>query len=152
VAESLVRLNRGAEALPVIDECVRRATGQGVAPRLLPCLMALRVRHFEKTRDAVGCRQTAVMWENLHRTDSGSLYRAACLRAVTAAVVRTADKSPEGGKQAGAEADRAMAWLTQAVAAGYKNAAHMKQDTDLDALRDRADFTRLMTKLEGIRD
>jgi hypothetical protein len=43
------------------------------------------------------------------------------------------------------------AFLEQAVAAGYKNAAHMKQDKDLDALRDRADFTKLVTMLQGIR-
>src|SRR5262249_31977470 len=109
----------------------------------------LRLRHFETTKDATGCRQTAAMWENLKHTDANSLYNAACLRAVTAAVLRAADRSPAGAKQADAEADRALAWLKQAVAAGYKNAAHMKQDKDLDALRDRADFTELMTKLQN---
>ena len=34
-----------------------------------------------------------------------------------------------------------MAWLRQAIAAGYNNVALMKKDSDLDALRDRADFT-----------
>ena len=33
-----------------------------------------------------------------------------------------------------------MAWLEQAIAAGYDNVALMKKDSDLDALRDRADF------------
>ena len=92
------------------------------------------------------------MWESLRRTDAAGLYNAARMRAVTAAVLRAADRSPEGGKQADAEADRAMAWLTQAVAAGYKNAAHMAQDKDLDTLRDRADFTKLVMMLEGVRD
>src|SRR5262249_52423573 len=99
-----------------------------------------------------GCRQTAEMWENLKRTDADSLYHAARMRAVTAAVFRAADKSPTGGKQADAEADRAIVWLKQAVAAGYKNAAHMNQDKDLAALRDRADFMKLVTMVEGIRD
>jgi hypothetical protein len=45
-----------------------------------------------------------------------------------------------------------MAWLKQAVAAGYKNTAHLKQDKDLDALRDRTDFTTLVTTLAGTRD
>jgi serine/threonine protein kinase len=148
VADSLVQLGRGAEAVPVIDECVRRAAGKVVDPRLLPALLELRLRHFEKTRDAAGCRQTAAMWENLKRTDAGSLYNAACMRAVTAAVIRGADTSPEGGRQADAEADQAMDWLKQAVAAGYNNAAHIKQDRDLDALRDQADFTKLVTVLQ----
>src|SRR5439155_4078489 len=47
-----------------------------------------------------------------------------------------------------AEADRAMAWLQQAIAAGYMDAAHMKKDKDLDALRDREDFKKLLTELE----
>jgi serine/threonine protein kinase len=153
LAESLAKLERGAEAVPIIDECVRRAAGKvSCQPDLLPGVMVLRLRHFEKTGDATGCRQTAEMWENLKRTDADSLYNAACMRAVTAAVLRAADRSPEGGERADAEADRAVAWLTQAIAAGYKNAAHLKQDKDLDALRDRADFTKLVTMLEGIRD
>jgi hypothetical protein len=152
VAASLVQLDRGAEAVPAIDECVRRATGRVVAPHLLQTVIDLRLRHFEKTKDAAGCRQTAEMWETLKRTDADSLYIAAGMRAVTAAVFRAADTSPTGSQQADVEADRAIAWLRQAIAAGYKNAAHMKQDKDLDALRDRADFTKLVTKLEGIRD
>jgi serine/threonine protein kinase len=153
VAESLVKLGRGAEAVPIIDDCVRRAAGKPCCRRgLLPGVMGLRLRHFEEARDTAGCRQTAQMWEDLKRADAGSLYQAARMRAVTAAVLRAAHKSPAGAKQADAEADRAMAWLEQAVAAGYKDAAHLKQDKALGALRDRADFTKLVTNLEGTRD
>ena len=42
-----------------------------------------------------------------------------------------------------------MNWLKQAVAAGYKDVGHMKQDKDLDALRDREDFKALMRELEA---
>jgi tetratricopeptide (TPR) repeat protein len=152
LAEILVKLERGAEAVPVIDECVHRAAGKVVNPGLLAGLINLRLRHFQKRTDAAGCRQTAERWENLQRTDAASLYNAACLRAVAAAVFRAADRSPEGGKQADSEADRAMAWLQQAVAAGYNNAAQVLRDRDLDALRDRADFPKLVTMLEGTRD
>jgi serine/threonine protein kinase/tetratricopeptide (TPR) repeat protein len=147
VAESLVRLDRGAEAVPVIDECVQRAAGRIVAPRMLPRLLELRLRYFQKGGDAAGCRRTAEMWESLKRSDAGSLYNAACLRAVTAAVIRTTDQSAASSKQADAEADRAMTWLQQAVEAGYRNAAHLKQDRDLDVLRQRADFRKLVTEL-----
>jgi tetratricopeptide (TPR) repeat protein len=147
-AESLVKLDRGAEAVPIIDECLQRAAGKLVGSRLIPGLMLVRLQHFEKKKDAAGCRATAEMWENLKRTDAGSLYDASCMRAVTAAVIRAADKSAVAAKEADAEADRAMAWLKQAVAAGYNNAAHMKQDTDLDALRQRPDFQKLLAELE----
>ena len=50
---------------------------------------------------------------------------------------------------AAAKADCAMAWLQQAIAAGYTNAAHIAKDTDLDALRDREDFKKLVAELEA---
>jgi hypothetical protein len=111
--------------------------------------MDLRLRHFEKTRDAAGCRATAEMWERLQRTDAGSLYNAACWRAVTAAVLSASDHTEAGAKDAAAEADRALAWLKRAVAAGYKDAAHMKKDTDLDALRTQEEFKKLIAELEA---
>ncbi len=145
VAEGLVALGRGAEAVPLIDECVRRAAGRAVEPGLVSGLVGLRLRHFAKAKDAAGCRATAEMWEGLERTDAASLYNAACFRAVTAAVLRAAAKPAE----ADAEAGRAMAWLRQAVAAGYKDAAHLREDGDLDALRGRDDFRKLLAGLEA---
>jgi tetratricopeptide (TPR) repeat protein len=147
VAESLIKLERGSEAVAVIDDCVQRALGKAVEPALLPGVVNLRLRHFERSKDPAGCRQTAAMWEKLNRTDADSLYIAACVRAVTAAVLGAADPSPAGAKQADAEADRAMAWLKQAVAAGYKDLANMQKDKDLDALRQREDFKKLMAEL-----
>ena len=41
-----------------------------------------------------------------------------------------------------------MALLKQAVAKGYKDAAHMKKDKDLDPLREREDFKQLLAELE----
>jgi tetratricopeptide (TPR) repeat protein/tRNA A-37 threonylcarbamoyl transferase component Bud32 len=46
-------------------------------------------------------------------------------------------------------AARAVELLRQAVARGYKDAAHMKKDTDLDALRPRDDFQKLLADLEA---
>jgi serine/threonine protein kinase len=149
LAESLTRLGRGAEAVPIIDDCFRRATGKGLRPDLLPGLVVFRLRHFERVGDAAGCRQTAEMWEKLDRADAPSLYTAARLRAATAAVCRVADRSSAGARQADTEADKAMTWLKQAVAAGYRDAASLKQERDLDALRGRADFAKLVKALQA---
>jgi hypothetical protein len=46
-------------------------------------------------------------------------------------------------------ADLAMTAIGQAVAAGYKNVEHMKQDKDLDPLRSRPDFQELQHELEA---
>jgi hypothetical protein len=40
-----------------------------------------------------------------------------------------------------------MAWLRKAVAAGFKDAGQMAKDSDLDALREREDFKKLMAEL-----
>src|SRR5262249_17776760 len=98
VADSLVKLDRGGEPVPLIHDSPQRATGQVVDERLIPRLAESRLRHFAKTKDIAGCRQTAEIWEQLKRTDAASLYSAACHRAVTAAVVGAVDKSDKGAK------------------------------------------------------
>jgi serine/threonine protein kinase/tetratricopeptide (TPR) repeat protein len=149
VATSLVNLGRGAEAVPIIDECVNRAAGKPVDRRLIPGVMDLRLRHFKSVNDAAGCRSTAEMWEKLQRTDAAGQYNAARYRAATAAVIRATDPSLAGDGQAAAEADRAMAWLTRAVAAGYKDVANLTKDKDLDALHGREDFRAFLRDLEA---
>jgi hypothetical protein len=75
--------------------------------------------------------------------------------AVGTSVIRVtrcaADKSASAGHEADAEADRAMAWLKQAVSAGYKDAAHMNRDSDLDSLRALEDFKQLVAELERVK-
>jgi hypothetical protein len=148
VAASLVFLDRGAEAVPIIDECLKRAEGKVVHPLMIPRVMYIRMLHFQKIKDAAGCRTTAEMWDKLKRTDIASLYDAACKWAITAAVTRATDKSERAAKVANADADKAMAWLRKAVAAGFQNVDLMKTDRDLDALRDREDFQKLLADLQ----
>jgi tetratricopeptide (TPR) repeat protein len=65
-------------------------------------------------------------------------YNSACVYAVAS------------GKVAGKEreyADRAVSLLRRAVQAGYRDAAHMRKDPDLDALRGREDFKKLLAGL-----
>jgi hypothetical protein len=47
-----------------------------------------------------------------------------------------------------AYADRAVELLRRAVQAGWRDAAHMRKDTDLDPLRGRDDFQKLFRQLE----
>jgi eukaryotic-like serine/threonine-protein kinase len=147
LAESLITLHRGSEALPIIDECLQRADGKEVDPTLVPGLIDMRQKWLAANKDVAGCRRTCEMWEMLNRTDAASLYRAARLRAVAASVARAADKSPDGSRQADAEADRAMKWLKEAITAGYKDAAQLQQDKDLESLRARDDFKEVAAEL-----
>jgi serine/threonine protein kinase len=168
LAKSLIALGRGAEAVSLIDECVMRHAGQVAYPRLIPGVLDLRLRYFETAQDAAGCRQTATMWEAVSRPGTVALYAAvgghvewhpevgvncpgaapytaARMRAVAAGAFARANRPAE----ATADANRAMAWLTRAVAAGFDNVAHLRADGDLDALRARQDFQQLLTELEA---
>ena len=57
----------------------------------------------------------------------------------------------DGGKK-DEHAKRAVELLQRAVQAGYKDAEHMKQDTDLDPLRGRDDFKKLLQSLSPPKD
>jgi serine/threonine-protein kinase len=60
-------------------------------------------------------------------------------------------KLPEARRKELAQsyAEQALAALRQAVAKGYKDAANMRKDKDLDPLRQRDDFRKLLTELEA---
>jgi tetratricopeptide (TPR) repeat protein len=73
--------------------------------------------------------------------DAGQLYAAACCYALC---VPLADMAANEKRAA-----RAVELLRQAFARGYKDAAHMKRDTDLDALRGRDDFKQLLAEMEA---
>jgi hypothetical protein len=148
VASALLELKRSTEAIPLIDECVSLAKSEDRSWVALDVLK-LRMRHFQGTNDPVGCRTTAEMWEKLNHSDARSLYDAACFRAVTASTLRASDRSTEAAKSADAEAERSMTWLGKAVAAGFTDVALMRRDRDLDALRDRPDFKKLLDAMEA---
>jgi len=67
-------------------------------------------------------------------------YDFACIYAI--ASNKIADKKQVYG-------DQAIKLLQKAVTAGYKDAAHIKKDKDLDALRDREDFKKLVADLDA---
>jgi serine/threonine protein kinase len=67
-------------------------------------------------------------------------YNFACVYAIASS--KSAQKKQE-------YADRAMELLSKAVKTGYKDAGHMKQDTDLESLHDRADFKKLLGEVSS---
>jgi serine/threonine protein kinase/tetratricopeptide (TPR) repeat protein len=149
LAMNYLTAGRDGDARKLLDESLMRTAGKVVDPGLIQQLMYVRLRYFQKTKDAAGCRATAEMAEKLNPADGTFLYDFACWRAVTAAVIRATDQSETAAKAAAAEADRAMAWLKRAVSAGYSDIENMKNDKDLHALRGREDFQRLLADLEA---
>jgi hypothetical protein len=77
-------------------------------------------------------------------------YNAACFFAGCVALAEKDTKLTEGRRKELAKSygDRALDALRQALAKGYKDAAHIKKDTDLDPLRGRDDFQKLLAEPE----
>jgi eukaryotic-like serine/threonine-protein kinase len=84
--------------------------------------------------------------------DDGGLGRDVTLRRAIEAALPFVDPKTPGAdvtRLAKEEADRAMAWLHKTVAAGYRDPEHMQQDKDLEALREREDFKKLLADLQA---
>jgi hypothetical protein len=99
---------------------------------------------------AAGCLAAAAEYEALKQTDGGSLFDAACNRALCAGAISDDPKTPaaDAPRLAREQADLAMGWLRKAVAAGFKDDARMK-NKDLDVLREREDFKKLLAELRN---
>ena len=144
--EALVALKRFDEALMRIEELLGLAlagsrSGAKVDPSLVPSMLGFRSRIMRDRKDVVGMRRTAEQWEDLKRTDADSLFDAARYRCLLARML--ADRPAE----AKADGDKAMAWLTKAVAAGWKDRSRLETDEDLTPLRARDDFRKLVASL-----
>ncbi|MFL5245264.1 MAG: protein kinase domain-containing protein [Gemmataceae bacterium] len=139
--------SRSADALQLIDELPAQADRQGSSLQT-DYTIALCVQNFRRLRDPEACRAATAMLEKKNPADAGSLYNAACCRALTAAAQDQA-KGPDAARLEKEEADLAMAWLTKAVAAGFADPAQLRQDADLDTLRTREDFRKLLADVEA---
>ena len=149
---TLSALGRHAEALELSEQvlAVRKAKLGTAHADTLRSQMSVAGGFLQVGRasDAVTlAREAALAWEKQNQIDAASCYNAALCRALAAAAIRATDKSANGAKEADAEADKAMARLKQAVAAGWNNASLVAADHGLDGLRGRDDFRRLMAQL-----
>jgi hypothetical protein len=154
LAECYARLGRYADALKVQeDSLARRKARFGAEQGETILAMHTRAKLYisaGRSHDALHlCMSTGQLWDNLNRTDANSLYNAACLHAVAAAVICDSDHSAESISEAIAEANLAMARLKTAVAAGFSNAALIASDEDLKSLRGREDFQKLLSSLSS---
>jgi tetratricopeptide (TPR) repeat protein len=120
------------------------------ARRGLSVALGKKAWQLRDTKNASGCLAVAAEYETLELTAGWKLYDAACIRALCASAIAEDPKTPsaEAARLAGEQADLAMAWLHKAAAAGYRDAGHIKRDRDVDALREREDFKKLIAELE----
>ncbi|HXG09730.1 MAG TPA: serine/threonine-protein kinase [Gemmataceae bacterium] len=79
----------------------------------------------------------------------GNAYNAACALSLCIPIVETHEKLDADQRKAAAQfyGDEAMKLLRDAVGKGWKDAAPMQKDSDLDPLRQREDFQELLREL-----
>jgi len=95
---------------------------------------------------AADTRRSLKLYEGLADRPAVSLYNLACYHALLAGLGAKAGSGVPPA-EVRAEAEQAMRSLCEAVAAGWRDVAHMRSDTDLEALRQRPDFQLLMMDL-----
>jgi tetratricopeptide (TPR) repeat protein len=95
--------------------------------------------------------RTAEQLAGLGVSPATDAYNAVCIFASCVPLAEKDTQLPEAErpKQARAYADRALALLHQAVVKGFQDVAHMKKNTELDPLRSREDFKKLLADLEA---
>ena len=134
--EDRLRLCRGAEMI-LQDPAAIQKLAAADRPSVLNAVMLAHIR-----RKAPDKAMAAADLIGEHAKKPNDFYDAAC---GYARCVPLTDKLEDKERYAA----RAVALLKQAVAKGYKDAAQLKKDAALDALRDRADFKALMKELEA---
>ena len=94
--------------------------------------------------------RTAETCRDLGWNAPADAYDAACFLSQCIPIVAKHDKLDDKQRKEAAQfyGDAAMKLLRDAVSKGYKDVAHMKKDTDLDPLRQRDDFQKLIAELE----
>lgn len=103
--------------------------------------------------DHAGALRTAEELAQFGGNSAADTYDIACALVLCVPIAEQDQRLSESERrdQARTYADRAMALLRQAVAQGYRDAEHLKGDTDLAALRGRDDFRKLLAEMEATR-
>ena len=139
---------RSADALRLIDDLLANADRPGGSPPTDWTTVVSCIRQFAKLGDVASCRVAAEALEKKNLSDSTWLYNAACGRAIIAAAQMHAGDL-QAARASNDDANRAMIWLSMAISAGFADAILMRHDANLDPLRDREDFHKLLANIEA---
>jgi len=106
-------------------------------------VITMRFRAAQRLKDVAECRKSVERYEALPPDGGTALFDAGCWRSAVSQLLAAEGKSGD----AVGEADRAMEWLSKAVAAGYNDRAQFTKSEDLAPLRGRDDFKKLVAEL-----
>jgi tetratricopeptide (TPR) repeat protein len=130
-----VALGKYADALPDWDKALELTS-----PEVQPKIRARRISSRVQTGHVLEAIADSEELTKLSNWNPVEWYDFACAYAVAAA------KYPDKKQAYG---DRAVELLRIAVKNGWKDAAHMAKDCDMDALRERADYKKLIAEMEA---
>jgi tetratricopeptide (TPR) repeat protein/tRNA A-37 threonylcarbamoyl transferase component Bud32 len=157
LAKLLLERKEAAAARPHLEEACRL---QREALRLKagqPTYLTLLRSHFHdlakvlaQQGDHAGLEQLSAQIRKDSPENPSDTYDAACYlgRAVPLLEKDVRIEEPERRRRAQADADQAMVLLQEAVKKGYRNSALVVKDADLDALRGREEFTKLLAEMD----
>jgi hypothetical protein len=92
---------------------------------------------------------TAEIWRDLGWNAGADAYDAACALSRCVAIVAQHNELDDPQRKEAVQfyGDAAMKLLREAVSKGYRNMPHLQNDTELDPLRRREDFQKLVAEL-----
>ena len=144
IRRQLATCRKTEKALADLDFALKQPTAE------VPRLLDIRMQVFAKKSDQKNLLATAIAYEKLATTDDRQLYGAACAWSQASGLAKDDAKLREE------YAVKAMMllWKTPTgnghfVDSPAKLAAHMKQDADMNPLRERADFKKRIANLEA---
>jgi serine/threonine-protein kinase len=141
------------QAWPHLQEALK-VNPRHSASRLVSCTnrQLLSVTLLDLGEHA-GAAQTAAELLRVACDPAADAYKAACVFSRCAPLAERDTKLAEARRQelARSYGEQALAALRQALANGYKDSAHLQKDKDLDPLRQRDDFQKLLREVEAVR-
>jgi tetratricopeptide (TPR) repeat protein len=138
IANVLLMQGKREEALAAFDQAIRWTDGPARQRQRLG--RAITLAHL---KDHARATAEAEALATAADADAALLYNAACVFALSAAVV------PADAGQREKYAGRAVELLRQATDRGWSSSDHIRKDADLAILRGREDFRKLLEELQA---
>lgn len=151
----LVMLGKPGEALQEFDQALllyrklgaSSALRQGHIPETIS-ERGVALQKLGRVSEAVASfRESITLLEKLAEPEPDDIYALSCSYALLHAIAGEKGSGMKTEDKDGA-AEKAVATLRRAIAAGYRKAVWIRNDTKLDSLRKRPDFEKLMADLE----
>ncbi len=142
------------EAFPYHQGALRAAPGNPTYRQIYRWSLVVLAASCAGQGDRPGALAAAAKLRDLGWDPAADAYGAAWTLVRCMATVEEGDKLDEAKRRAEIQfyGDQAMAMLRDAIAKGYKDAAPLRTDKELDPIREREDFKKVVAELEAAKE